>query len=150
MVASRELGEYELDRPAILQPEGDTLRAVVALQAAQKLTVGALGRAPGTGERMRDVYRSIAASEHGWSARGNASPGWWPIPAGSRQPRDRPPSTPAYRGRSSSAAAPPSPGMGPLPLRTMSRTGNRRPTGESRQDLAVGCHQRAAFGAFYR
>jgi exodeoxyribonuclease V alpha subunit len=54
-----------LDRLASLQPQHDTLRAVVALQAAQKLTrVGVLGCTPGPAERLSDVDRGIAAAEH--------------------------------------------------------------------------------------
>jgi hypothetical protein len=52
-----------LDRLDSLQPHHDTLRAVVALQAAQKLTqVGVLGRTPGPAERLSDVDRGIAAA----------------------------------------------------------------------------------------
>ncbi|MCZ2807553.1 relaxase domain-containing protein [Modestobacter sp. VKM Ac-2983] len=54
-----------LDRLDSLQPQHDTLRAVVALQAAQKLTrVGVLGCSPGPAERLSDVDRGIAAAEH--------------------------------------------------------------------------------------
>jgi exodeoxyribonuclease V alpha subunit len=54
-----------LDQLAVLQPQHDTLRAVAALQAAQKVTrVGALGRTPGPAERLSDVDRGIAAAEH--------------------------------------------------------------------------------------
>ena len=54
-----------LDRLAVLRPQHDTLRAVAALQAAQKVTrVGALGRTPGPAERLSDVDRGIAAAEH--------------------------------------------------------------------------------------
>ena len=54
-----------LDRLDSLQPQHDTLRAVVARQAAQKLTqVGVLGRTPGAAERLVDVDRGIAAAGH--------------------------------------------------------------------------------------
>ncbi|MGY1672455.1 MobF family relaxase [Geodermatophilus sp. SYSU D00710] len=52
-----------LDRLGSLQPQHDTLRAVVARRAAQKLTqVGVLGRTLGAAERLVDVDRGIAAA----------------------------------------------------------------------------------------
>ncbi|MCF6745507.1 TrwC relaxase [Blastococcus sp. KM273128] len=54
-----------LDRLDLLQPQHDTLSAVVALQAAHELTPGgALGCVPCPAERLSDVDRGIAAAEH--------------------------------------------------------------------------------------
>jgi hypothetical protein len=54
-----------LDRLDSLQPQHDTLRVVVALQSAQKVTqVGVLGRTSGPAERLSDVDRGIAAAGH--------------------------------------------------------------------------------------
>ncbi|MCO7221780.1 MobF family relaxase [Klenkia sp. PcliD-1-E] len=54
-----------LDRLDGLQRQHDTLRAVVALQAAKKLTqVGVPGCTPDPAGRLSDVDRGIAAAEH--------------------------------------------------------------------------------------